>query len=88
MSTEESARPQRENTGSTGAEAVAWWIAGIGAGIFVIAIFVFFSESSDVWGDTSGPLAWMVIGATIAGIGFVPAIILTGVRQLLPAGRR
>lgn len=79
--------PPLENKGMTGAEQTAWWGVGIGVAIFLIALLTFSTVSGHYDADTAAPSAWMFIGAGIAGFMLVPAILLTGIRSLLPDRR-
>lgn len=72
---------------ATGAEMTAWGVFAFGMFIAGIAYLGFLSASDDVHGDASAPFAWMIAGAALASAAFVPAIILTGLRQLVPALR-
>ncbi|MGP6171986.1 hypothetical protein ACTU6V_12360 [Microbacterium sp. A204] len=65
----------------TNAEIGAWITFAGGAVIYFIALVV--AGNATYSEDTVSAAGWMTFGGMIAGLGFVPAIILTGGRQLL-----
>lgn len=76
-----------QNHGATMMEITAWTVAGIGAAIWVIAGFVLMGDSDSIRPDVAGPIAWMSVGQWVAGVAVVPAILLSGIRALLPDNR-
>lgn len=64
----------------TTAEIGAWIAFGVGAIIYVITLIVI--SNAGYGFDAALANAWLTFGGAIAGLGFVPGIILTGVRQL------
>ncbi|WP_144796191.1 hypothetical protein [Microbacterium paludicola] len=71
-----------KDRGITLVEAIAWGIFGLGAIIYVIT-FVMISNAR--YGqDLSAAASWMSFAGAIAGSTFPAALILTGVRHLLP----
>ncbi|WP_298041084.1 hypothetical protein [uncultured Microbacterium sp.] len=69
----------------TSVEAIAWLIFGISAAVYVIAFLI--TVNAGYLQDTTLSEGWMVFAGMIAGLSFGPAIILTGIRQLVPALR-
>jgi len=69
--------------GATPAEVVAWLLVALGVLVLVVAAFAYGAEASRWSGDTTAPAAWMAAGAGIATLAVVPALVLTGIRQLL-----
>lgn len=66
-------------------EAVMWTLFGTGAVVWCIAAFILLDIGYG--DDPSGAIAWMGVGQWLAGIAFVPAALLTGIRYLMPAAR-
>lgn len=69
----------------TAVELGAWIAFGIAAVIYVITFVLIGNAGYDE--DTTTAAGWMTFAGMIAGLTLVPAIILTGIRQLLPALR-
>lgn len=69
----------------TSAERIAWWGAGLMVVLFVVAWFWFLTETNQFDGDTAAAISFMTIAAALTGLLLVPALLLTGIRQL--AGR-
>lgn len=67
---------------ATLAERVAWVIVCGGLVLFFVALVVF-GNSSD---EPDAPTVWMVVGGGLAAVALIPALLLTGVRQLFPLG--
>lgn len=66
----------------TGAEIASWVVVGLAAVAYVIA---FITLGNLPYGsDESAALGWMAFAGAVVGIAAVPAIILTGIRQLIP----
>lgn len=71
-----------ENRGPTAVEITVWIIVGVAAVVWLLTMFI--SQNSfrpDV------PLAWMGIAQWVASVTVVPAILLSGIRALLPDNR-
>lgn len=66
-------------------EAILWGVAGLAVLIYVIAYAVIGNAGYDE--DTTTPAGWMSFAGMIAGLTIIPAIILTGLRELLNARR-
>lgn len=79
--------PAIENRGATTIELLAWTVFGIGIAMWIVASFVLAAESTTFDPDIAGPTAWITLGQWIAGVTIVPAILLTGIRALLPDRR-
>lgn len=70
---------------ATPTELGAWIAFGIAAVIYVITFALI--GNAGYGEDTTAAAGWMTLAGTIAGLTLVPAIILTGIRQLVPALR-
>lgn len=68
----------------TTAEAAAWVATGIAIVIYVVALVTAQGASY----DDQTPIGWMNLAGALLGITAIPAVILTGLRQLVPALRR
>lgn len=79
--------PPMENKGATITEMAAWWAVAVGAAVFLFALLIFSTAANSYSSDTSTPLLWMIIGGSIAVAMLVPAMLLTGIRSLLPDRR-
>lgn len=66
-------------------EIATWFVAGASAVVYVIAGVVL--GNAGYGDDTEAPAAWMTFAGTAVTVTIVPAIILTGVRYLVPALR-
>ena len=69
----------------TSAERIAWWGSALMVVLFVVAWFWFLTESNRFDGNTAAAISFMTIAAALTGLLLVPALLLTGIRQL--AGR-
>lgn len=78
MNSQQTPRPTMPEIG-------AWSLFAVGAVVYLIALIVLGNAEYDT--DTDAALGWMTFAGGIAGIAFVPAIILTGLRYLVPAFR-
>lgn len=76
---------EHTSTPATGAERASWVVFGIAAGIFAIAYVVYMIELDDYSGEPEVPFGIMIAVLPLVGLGLVPALILTGLRQLLSA---
>lgn len=65
----------------TPTEVTAWVFVGIGVVIFG---FAFVTLGNMSYGDETVPAGWMAFGGAVVGIAAMPALILTGIRQLIP----
>lgn len=65
-------------------EGATWTTALIAVAVYVIAFFV--AQGADDYDLV--PAGWMTFAGMIAGVTLVPAIILSGIRHLVPALRR
>ncbi|HUG50396.1 MAG TPA: hypothetical protein VLZ78_05305 [Terrimesophilobacter sp.] len=74
----------QEPPAATIPEGATWTVAGVAVAIYVIAFFI----GQNALGTDTLAVAWMTIAGMIAGVTIVPAIILTGIRHLVPALRR
>lgn len=78
--------PAFENRGMTDTEKAAWWSFVIGLVVFFIALLTFSNETNN-GGDVATPLAFMSVGEWIMTVSIIPALLLTGIRSLLPDRR-
>lgn len=76
-----------ENHGVTMIEGGAWAVAGLGALVWCVAGLVLLGQSDSYDPDTLTPMAWMGVGQWVAAVAVVPAILLSGIRALLPDNR-
>lgn len=83
MTTEPKTPKITEHT-PTSAEKTAWWILAAGLGVALIAGLFFVSEIGKYNGNPEAALAWVILGASTCGLALVPALILSGARQLIP----
>lgn len=67
---------------ATVAERTAWVAVCVGLALLFVAFVVY--GNSD--GKPDAATAWMVVGGGLAAVALIPALLLTGVRQLLPLG--
>lgn len=79
--------PPLENHGPTAIEGLAWTVTAIGVAIWVVAVIIAATESGSFSGDATTALGWAALGQWIAGVSVVPAILLSGIRALLPDRR-
>lgn len=79
--------PAIENHGATTIESLTWTFVGIGIAIWIVATIVLAAESRSFTADGTGPAVWIALGQWIAGVTIVPAILLSGIRALLPDRR-
>lgn len=77
--------PVRPETGITLTEATLWLVSGIAVVIYVIAFVIL--GNAGYGDDPEIATGWMSFAGMIAGLTIIPAIILTGLRELLNARR-
>lgn len=70
---------------ATAAENAAWAMFVLATIVSIIAFINFIAASADYAGNTEGPLAVLTIALPLAGLGLVPALLLAGIRGMLPA---
>jgi len=70
---------QETETGATLPEVFAWLIFGLAGGVWAIA----FITAMNTYGDET-PTLWMMGAGGLAAVALPPALILSGIRQLLP----
>lgn len=68
-------------------EKLCWVLFGAAAAVYAIAGLMFFKEAQAYMGDPSTALGWVSVAQGIAGATLIPALLLTGFRQLVPALR-
>lgn len=71
----------------TAAEKASWVLFGIATGVVLVAWVIFRLQSESYDGEPEAAFAVMIAAIPLIGLGLVPALILTGIRQLLPALR-
>lgn len=76
---------EQTKTPATGAERAAWAVFGIALGIVLIAWVFYLTQLEQYDGEPEVAFAVMTASLPLVGLGLVPALILTGLRQLLPA---
>ena len=72
-----------QQTKATGAEKAAWVVFGVALAIVLAAWAVYMAQLDTYGGEPEVPFAIMTAALPLVGLGLVPALILTGVRQLL-----
>lgn len=70
---------------ATAIEIAVWVAFGIAAVVYFIAFLLIGNAGYGEDVETSS--GWLAFAGSIAGITLVPAILLTGIRQLLPSQR-
>lgn len=68
----------------TAVEKFAWVAFGAAAAIYVVAGVFFLTEAAAYDGSPEAAAGWMTLAQGVAGAMLVPALLLTGARQLLP----
>lgn len=79
---------EQTKTPATGAERASWAVFGIALGIVIVAWVTFVIQMDQYDGEPEVALAIMTAALPLVGLGLVPALILTGLRQLLPVRSR
>jgi len=71
-------------TGPTNAEKAAWAVFAV-AGLIAVGSAMFLGVQLEAYdGEPEVPLAILTAALPLVGLGLVPALILAGIRQLLP----
>lgn len=78
-------RRMSQRTHATVSEMTSWALFAVGAFVAIIAFLGLQGASNDPYFNVERQNVWMYTGAAIAGVAFIPAMILTGLRQLLPS---
>lgn len=83
--TETADRPLTPMTEPTtlAAETFAWWMVGIAVAVAFFSALAYMGQVNDYQGDPTTALGWLTVALTLMGLMLVPALILTGMRQLL-----
>lgn len=68
----------------TRAESAAWWLFGTAVAVWAVATFIFFAEADRYDGNPLVPAGLADMFWHLSGLLLVPALILTGIRQLMP----
>lgn len=76
---------EQTKTPATGAERASWAVFGIALGIVLIAWIMYVIQLDQYDGEPEVAFAIMTAALPLVGLGLVPALILTGLRQLLPS---
>ena len=69
---------------ATDAENIAWLIVVLDLIVVIVASITFFVQSGEYDGDPAGAAMVLGVAVPLLGLGLVPALILMGLRQLLP----
>lgn len=70
-------------TSPTSAERFAWVAFGVAAGVALVAAVILMVQIEDRYeGEPATPAAILAAALPLMGLTFVPALILTGIRQM------
>lgn len=72
-----------EHERATGAETACWIIVGIAAAVWMIAGITYLNAASSYASTAeTAALGWMTVAQSLGGVVLIPALLLTGARQL------